>query len=329
MTVVFSAVLNNVTAMLIVGSLTVVSLEKLGRREKLLAFLLIEGLLTNIGGLLTLISSVPNIIIGNAAGIGFVQFFLVASPYVVVATLVTIVLGARLMGIRRLQDEAEQQRARRLVEGFDENDGIASRGFFVFSSVAFLAFIGVLATTSIIPYLKQLQMGYVALFFATVMLLRYRSEVDKFYNKLDWDLLLFFASLFVVINVMEHAKVLALIGSGLGVVIGLGDSLGSGALLVSSAMASAVTDNIPLSAVLAKILGSFPSPPQQGIWWAVVFGCNLGGNVTPIGSASTVVAVTIMHKHGLRMSFAQFVKMALPYAAIQLALATLYVVIFL
>ncbi len=69
MTVVFSAVLNNVTAMIIVGSLTGVSLKKLGRADKLLGFLLVEGLLTNIGGLLTLVSSVQNIIVGNAAGI--------------------------------------------------------------------------------------------------------------------------------------------------------------------------------------------------------------------------------------------------------------------
>ena len=80
MTVVFSAVLNNVTAMIIVGSLTAVSLEKLGRKDKLLGFLLIEGLLTNVGGLLTLISSVPNIIVGTKASISFLDFFLVASP---------------------------------------------------------------------------------------------------------------------------------------------------------------------------------------------------------------------------------------------------------
>ena len=66
MTVVFSAVLNNVTAMIIVGSLTNVSLKRLGISDKLLGFLLIEGLLTNVGGLLTLISSVPNIKIGRA-----------------------------------------------------------------------------------------------------------------------------------------------------------------------------------------------------------------------------------------------------------------------
>ena len=86
LTVLFSAVLNNVTAMIIIGSLTTVSLKKLNRTELMLGFLLTEGLLTNVGGLLTLISSVPNIIVGKTAGISFGRFFIVAAPYVVVST---------------------------------------------------------------------------------------------------------------------------------------------------------------------------------------------------------------------------------------------------
>ena len=135
MTVVFSAVLNNVTAMIIVGSLSGVSLKKLQQEDKLLGFLLVEGLLTNIGGLLTLISSVPNIIVGNAAGIAFLDFFLKSGAYVLVATVVTIALGSRLFGIRRLSSEAEREQARELVAGFDENDGIESRFFFWFGAM--------------------------------------------------------------------------------------------------------------------------------------------------------------------------------------------------
>ncbi len=124
MTVVFSAVLNNVTAMIIVGSLTVVSLEKLQQRDKLFGFLMVEGLLTNIGGLLTLISSVPNIIVGGAANISFLTFFFKASPYVAVATIATLLLGARLFKVRRLATPEEREQARDLVSSFDENDGI-------------------------------------------------------------------------------------------------------------------------------------------------------------------------------------------------------------
>ncbi|MEE8583742.1 MAG: ArsB/NhaD family transporter, partial [Acidobacteriota bacterium] len=65
------------------------------------------------------------------------------------------------------------------------------------------------------------------------------------------------------------------------------------------------------------------------LWWAVVFGANLGGNITPIGSASTLVAVTIMHRHQLEMTFAGFVKAAVPFAAVQIVLATIYVLVFL
>jgi Na+/H+ antiporter NhaD/arsenite permease-like protein len=100
-------------------------------------------------------------------------------------------------------------------------------------------------------------------------------------------------------------------------------------MLVSAAGFSSVTDNIPLAAMLSKILVSLGTPEDSSLWWTVIFGANLGGNITPIGSASTLVAVTIMHKHKLKMSFAGFVKVAAPYALLQIVVATAYVLVFL
>ena len=325
MTVVFSAVLNNVTAMIIVGTLSGVSLGKLGRLDKLLGFLLIEGLLTNIGGLLTLISSVPNIIVGNAAGISFVTFFINASPYVVVATAATIWLGVRLFDIRPLKSEAARSEARSLVAGLDENDGVESRGFFWFGTAMTVLFIAAMASASVMPYIKEFGLGYVALAFAAIMLVRYKATADRFYQAIDWDLLAFFGGLFIVINMMEHALVLELIGDLLTPILALGDVAGTAALMVAAAVASSVTDNIPLAAMLAKILGGIDLPPESPFWWSVIFGANLGGNITPIGSASTLVAVTIIHKYKLKLSFVDFVKAAVPFALIQLILAVLYV----
>ena len=329
MTVVFSAVLNNVTAMIIVGTLSGVSLAKLRLTNKLLGFLLIEALLTNIGGLLTLISSVPNIIIGNAADISFVTFFIKASPYVAVATAVTIAMGARLFDIAGLKGDAAKAEAASLVAGFDENDGIQSIGFFRFGTVMTGLFIVAMACTSITPYVQDLGMGYVALAFAVIMLTRYKATADRFYQAIDWDLLAFFGCLFIVINMMEHALVLELISAGLKPIIGLGETLGAGVVLVASAVASSVTDNIPLAAMMGKILGGMDLPGDSPFWWAVIFGANLGGNLTPIGSASTLVAVTIIHKNKLPLSFAAFVKAAVPYAAVQLVLAVAYLLLFL
>ncbi len=330
LTVIFSAVLNNVTAMIIIGSLTAVSLNKLKKTDQLLGFLLIEGLLTNIGGLMTLISSVPNIIVGSAAKITFIQFFITASPYVLLATVVTIFLGAKIFSIKPLSDEAAIAESATLIESFDENDGIESKGFFWFGAGMLILFILTIATTSVLPVARELGMGFVAITFAVIMLLRFKSEVDQFYRSVDWDLIIFFITLFVVISVMEHAMVLELIGKGITLVIGTEDSLfGTGALLVLSAVFSSVTDNIPLAAMLAKILAAAGTSPDSPLWWSVVFGANLGGNLTPIGSASTLVAVTIIHKNNIQMSFVRFVKIAFPFAIAQILLALLYVLVFL
>lgn len=92
---------------------------------------------------------------------------------------------------------------------------------------------------------------------------------------------------------------------------------------------SSVTDNIPLAAMLAKILAGAGTESTSNLWWAVVFGANLVGNITPIGSASTLVAVTIIHQQKLELGFMRFVRMCAPFAAMQLVLAIAYVLLFL
>lgn len=333
LTVIFSAVLNNVTAMIIVGSLTTVSLGKLERRDLLLGFLITEGLLTNVGGLLTLISSVPNIIVGQAAGIGFVPFFLTAAPFVVVATIITLFQARLTFGVKGLATDDEKKIAAELVAGFDEKESVPSVRFFWCSVLLLLGFIVCLAGQSALPWdLDELGMGFVALFFAGMALWFYKNEVDTFYKAVDWDLLGFFASLFVVIYVMEQAEVLAIIGDGIGAMLSLPGPAAQASLLVSAAAASSVTDNIPLAAVLAKILAVNPvvvgpqgSNPGSPFWWCVIYGANLGGNITPIGSASTVVAMTIIHKNSLPLTFMGFVKVATSFAVVQIILAIGYV----
>jgi len=331
MTVLFSALLNNVTAMVVVGSLTVVSLRKLGQEKMLLGFLLCEGLLTNVGGLLTLISSVPNIIVGNTAGISFMRFLIVSAPFVTAATAATLLLSRRLFEVRPLASSEEKDRAAALISGFDENDGIESRSFFLLCWAVFGAFIVVLAATDLIPYVRDLGIGFVAMAFGVVMLLRVKSEADRTYAKIDWDLQFFFIFLFIVIGVCEHAQVLDLIGGGVIGMMRLGDTGGPLTLLWSSAAASSVTDNIPLSAVLAKTLARIAEPAPlaacSNYWWAVIYGANLGGNLTPIGSASTLVAVTIAHRNRLHLPFGVFVIKALPFALMQLVLASIYLLL--
>jgi Na+/H+ antiporter NhaD/arsenite permease-like protein len=236
-------------------------------------------------------------------------------------------LGKRIFGISSLANDEERAEAYELVQSFDENDGVSSVKFFYFSAAAFVLLIALFATTSELPVLKDLGLGFVALSFGLMSLWAYKHEIGQFYAGLDWDLIWFFMTLFAVINTMEHAGVLQLIGNGIESVINLGEYLGSGGLLWASATASSVTDNIPLAAVLAKILAARQPAltPDSSLWWCVIFGANLGGNLTPIGSASTVVAVTLMQRNELAVGFVKFIKISFPFAILQLLLATGYV----
>lgn len=324
LTVLFSAFLNNVTAMIIVGSLTVVSCQRL--ELKVLPYLFVEGLLTNVGGLLTLISSIPNIIVGNTAGISFVQFFIIASPYVVLATAVTVLMAKkRFDTIEKLTDESAIAKAQERVDEFDENEVVTDKRFFYIAWLGMVAVILGFALQSQLPVLKDLGLEAVALGAAALFLLLFAPhKVEEALDTVEWSLVVFFASLFVIIGVMELAGVLAAIGEGLSILISLPGMAATTAVTWSAAVASSVTDNIPLAVVLAKILSIKQVASDSSLWWSVIFGANLGGNITPIGSASTVVAMTVIKKQNVDLSFMGFVKMALPFAIVQLILATIY-----
>jgi Na+/H+ antiporter NhaD/arsenite permease-like protein len=324
LTVLFSAFLNNVTAMIIVGSLTVVSCQRL--ELQVLPYLFVEGLLTNVGGLLTLISSIPNIIVGNTAGISFLSFFMVASPYVVIATAVTVLMAKkRFDTIEKLTDEASIAKAQERVEEFDENEVVTDQKFFVIAWIGMVLVVLGFALQSQLPVLKDLGLEAVALGAAALFLLLFAPhKVEEALNTVEWSLVIFFASLFVIIGVMELAGVLSAIGDVLTLMINLPGMAATGAVTWSAALASSVTDNIPLAVVLAKILSLKGVVSSSSLWWAVIFGANLGGNITPIGSASTVVAMTVIKKQNVDLSFLGFVKMALPFAIVQLVIATLY-----
>jgi Na+/H+ antiporter NhaD/arsenite permease-like protein len=327
LTCVFSAFLDNITAMIIIGSLTLVACRKLNLDP--LPLLITEGIMTNVGGLLTLISSIPNIIVGKTASISYVSFLLVTTPYVVVAIAVSMVVARKLFGdkVAPLKDPATAARNRALVEAFDEWETVKDRRFFQTSIGAVLAVILLFALKDQIPILRDFGVEVVAMGAATLMLLLHAKDVEHDLSNVEWSLVFFFVGLFTIIGVMERGDVLAATGQLLD---GVTEVTGGYGLMWLTAIFSSVTDNIPLAAMMAKILGPTPEAAAQltaedpTVWWAVVFGANLGGNISPIGSASTVVACTIMKKNKLALTFLGFVKFGAVFAFLQLLLASVY-----
>jgi len=330
LTVLFSAFLNNVTAMIIVGSLTVVSSRKLGINPK--PFLMTEGILTNVGGLLTLISSIPNIIVGNIAGISFVSFMIKAGPYTVIAVIVTVFMAKWMFSedIRTLVDPNEVERAQQKVNEFDEWEAVQDFTFFKVTIVSLIGVIFAFAFQSQLPVLREMGLEHVAFGAGILMLIIHPSDVEETLSKVEWSLVFFFFGLFTIIGVMEEAQVLKAIGTFLAMPLVWGEGVASIIILWAAALASAVTDNIPLAAMLAKILSGMDGVTDSSpLWWSVVFGANLGGNISPIGSASIVVAVTIMAKENIKMSFLEFVRVGGLFAFGQLLVATVYMWLFL
>lgn len=324
LTVAFSAFLNNVTAMIIVGSLTAVACRKLGLKPA--PFLLTEGIFTNIGGLLTLISSVPNIIVGTEAKISYARFLVVSGPYCVVATVATIAMVSWIFGIKPLGTDAERQAAREQVERFDEWETVQDRRFFYLSAGVLTAIILAFAFHAQLPVLHHMGLEVVAFIGATLMLVLYPTDVEEVLDRVEWSLIFFFVGLFALLGVMEHAGVLELIGGWFEGPLGSGSVTGPLALIWASGVFSGLTDNIPLSAVLAKVLTGFEGQfaYMRVLWWALIFGAGLGGNLTPIGSASTVVAISIMKREGEGISFMAYLKIGIPVVVMQLILATVY-----
>ncbi|MHC4410751.1 MAG: ArsB/NhaD family transporter [Planctomycetota bacterium] len=323
LTLVFSAFLNNVTAMIIIGSLTVVACQRLEWDAK--PFLLTEAFLTNVGGLLTLISSLPNIILGQRAGIGFVEFFLVAAPYCLIASAVTFLMARKIFGIRPNADPEAEAR----VMEFDEWETVTDRKFF---KAAWFITGGVVlgfALQSYVPVLKSEELGlqFVAFAGATVMLLMRPKLVDEALRKVEWGLVVFFVGLFILIGICGHEDVgvLRVMGNGVNWLIDHTGPFASAILVWVTGILSGLTDNVPLAAMLSKMFD--PATTPMDIWWASIIGGNLGGNITPIGSAAVVVGVTLMKREGIKITFTGFMKVAAPFAIAQLLIGSAYVML--
>ena len=176
---------------------------------------MVEGLLTNIGGLLTLISSVPNIIVGKTAGIEFVDFFIKAAPYVVIATVITIWFGSKLFKIRALKTDEERASAKELVAGFDENEGSSLPGFFRFRRNDDLRIHRNGRHDFSVARDQRVGFGFRGFGLRRRHARAIRRSPIGFTKRSDWDLAFFLRVFFAVINAMEHAQVLALIGEWL------------------------------------------------------------------------------------------------------------------
>jgi Na+/H+ antiporter NhaD/arsenite permease-like protein len=318
-TAVASAFLDNVTTVLLIAPVTLLVCERLGIDP--VPYLIAEVLASNIGGTATLIGDPPNIIIGSRAGLTFNDFLVHLTPIVVVALVVVTLVLPRLF---RGSFTADPGRVADVL-ALDERAAIQDSGLLIKCGLVLAAVL----TGFVGHAVFHLEPAVVALLGAGVLVLISRSSPKQYLASVEWETLLFFVGLFVMVGALVETGVIATLARLATDATG-GDALVAVMLiLLVSALLSGVIDNIPyvatMSPLVAELATHVPDPGHaQALWWALALGADFGGNLTAIGASANVVVIGIAMRAGAPITFWDFTKKGAIVTLITIALAAPY-----
>ncbi len=319
-TTLLSTVLPNVTIIVLVAPVTILIAEILGISP--VPLLMAEALLSDTGGVATLVGDPPNVMIASAAGFTFNDFLTHTAPLVLVAWLAALLI----LRIVFRSEVAEQPKNLEALARLDENEALQDPT----SMRKILAVLGAVILLFFIHGQLGLTPAFVALGGAAGALLWVRPDVEEMLRDMEWGILLFFAALFVVVGGLETSGVLELLA---GAVAGLAQSnllVASILLLLIAAIASAVVANIPFTIAVIPViqqlgrLGISASP----LWWALALGAGFGGNGTIIGSASNVVTVALSEKTRTPITSRIWMRVGLPVMIVTCIVGSLLFALF-
>ena len=320
-TAVASALLDNVTTVLLVAPVTLLLCERLALAP--VPFLLAEAMASNIGGAATLIGDPPNIIIASRAGLTFNDFLVNLAPVVVVLIAVFVGLAWLLWGRRLRYDPERAEAVMALTPRETITDQRLLRRMLVVLGLVLLGFLT--------HNLTHLEPSLVALLGAGAAVVLSRLPSDDYLEDVEWETLLFFAGLFVMVGALVNAGVISELAKTLTSTIGDHYLPAAQGVLVGSAVLSGGVDNIPYVATMAPLGhdlvgpgGALP-PAQQSLWWALALGADLGGNATAIGASANVVITGIAKRNDHPISFWTFTKYGLVVTAVTIGICVPYV----
>lgn len=308
-----SAFLDNVTTVLLLTPmlLTIARLMKLNP----LPYLIAEIFASNVGGAATLIGDPPNIMIASAAGLTFNEFLMVMAPIALIDLGIIILMMFLIYGKSMKVEPHERDVLMRAMENLDENAAIQDRSLFKKSIVTILLVVVMFFFHSLLG----LEPAEVALIGAAIILFWSREPPEMILEKIEWPALFFFGGLFIVVGALVETGVISQIATAM---VGLVSTTGEAMILVVwfSAVASALVDNIPLTAAMIPLIKDLGTSMNiYPLWWALAVGACLGGNGTAIGASANVVVLGISEREGIRISFLDFMKLGMVVMAITVA----------
>ena len=319
-----SMVLDNVTTVVLIAPVTILICEILGYNTR--PFLISEAILSNIGGIATLVGDPPNILIASAANFTFNDFLRNSLPIVLITWLVTILVLNYLFRKELLSSKNIDNAL--VVAQLNPKEAIKEPKIVKKILVMILiALIGFIFENRI-----HLEPSVIAIGASSLALLWVNpSKVKDVLNLVEWDVLIFFSSLFILVGGLENAGVLhflaqAIISIGHLHLVILGVSL-----LWIVALFSAIVDNIPITIALIPVILELETMgiTVAPLWWALAFGAGLGGNGTIIGSTANVIVTSLSERTRYPITPMLWNKKGLPVMFISLSVVSgLYVLFF-
>ena len=322
LTAVCSALLDNVTTVLLTVPITFSITKQLNVDVK--PFLIAQILASNIGGTATLIGDPPNIMIGSAVGLQFMDFITNLTAICILIFIVTIALLILIYGNKlHTTDELREK-----VMQLDEKSQIVEPRLLKKCLFA----LAVTISLFVLHGQLHLDTATAAMTGAGLLLLisfpQKEAMIAKVLSKVEWLAIFFFAGLFILVGALVETGVIKMLAEE-AIKITNGDLTATSMLILwMSAYASAFIDNIPFVATLIPLIqdmGQMGMTNLDPVWWSLALGACLGGNGTLIGASANVVVASMAAQRGKPISFISFMKIALPMMTLSIAISSVYV----
>lgn len=312
-----SAFLDNVTTVILIMPITFAIAKKLEIDP--VPYLLTEVFASNIGGTATLIGDPPNIIIGSAGGLTFMDFLKELTPVVVIILLIVVSVLALLFK-NKLHADQDKMNA---VAQIDNSGTITNKNLMLRSTIVLaLVILGFMLHDMI-----HLETCVVAMLGASFLLIF--EKPNDILKDVEWNTIFFFIGLFIIIGGLEASGGIKLMAQWILDVTKGSQTATSMIILWASGIISGVIDNIPYTATMAPMLVEIEKTMGEAytfpLWWALSLGACLGGNMTIIGAAANVIVSENAYKEGHPISFMRFLKYGVIVVAISLIVSTVYI----
>jgi Na+/H+ antiporter NhaD/arsenite permease-like protein len=312
---VLSAFLDNLTTVLLMVPITFLLADALDVDP--IPLVIIEILVSNIGGTATLIGDPPNIMIAGATGLTFTQFIANLAP-VAVVTFAVVTAGLYAVYRPRLRISEE---ARAKVMDLDAADSIED-------AAELKRTVPILVATILLFFAHQalhLEPATVAPTGPAVMLLVTSQKIEDVLGGLEWPTLFFFLGLFVMVGALEETGAIDEVAQGIADVTAGNRTAELLGIAWVSAIGSGIVDNIPFTAAMIPVVEQLGGADNDSYWWALALGACFGGNATLVAAAANVAAAGMAARAGRPIGFVEFLRIGLPVTLVSMLIATAYI----